>query len=353
MPVVKIADVIVPEIFTPYQQLRTTQLSAIINAGVAARDAALDALLAGAGLTFNVPSWNDLDHDDDENVSNDDDTDESAPSGTKALEEIGVRLSRNKSWGAMRLVAALAGVDPMQSIGNLVSDYWIARMQSAFVAAMQGVFADNDAAPSGNEHVAGDLTVDISDDAAGSYSAGVTDFSADAFIDACTTLGDGAAGVTAILVHSIVYARMQKNNLIDFIPDSQGQINIPVFLGRRVIIDDGMPNPAGKGAAQTSAGVYHSWLMGPGVARIGVGTAEVPTEVERKPSSGKGAGQDILHSRVEWMIHPIGHKYAGTPPKGGPSNASTANNLAAAGSWQRVYPERKQIKIARLVSRES
>jgi hypothetical protein len=37
---------------------------------------------------------------------------------------------------------------------------------------------------------------------------------------------------------------MQKNNLIDFIPDAEGHINIPTFLGRRVIVDDGMPNPS-------------------------------------------------------------------------------------------------------------
>lgn len=350
MAVTKISDVIVPEIFTPYAQLRTEEKSALIQSGVATRDAQLDALLAGAGLTFHVPSWNDLDHDDEENTSNDDETDESSPSKIGTVEELGVRLSRNKSWSSMRLVNALAGADPMAAIGNLVSDYWIGRMQSAFIATVQGVFADNAAAPSGTEHVINDLTVDVS---GVSYSAGVTDFSADAFIDACTTLGDGAAGVTAIAVHSIVYARMQKNNLIDFIPDSDGKVNIPVFLGRRVIVDDGMPNPAGKGAAQTAAGIYHSWLLGPGAIRIGVGTAEVPTEVDRNPAAGKGSGQEVLYSRVEWMIHPVGHRYEGTPAKGGPSNASTANNLANANSWKRAYPERKQIKIARLITRES
>jgi hypothetical protein len=241
----------------------------------------------------------------------------------------------------------------MQAIAGLVSDYWVGRMQSAFVATVQGVFADNAAAPTGTEHTLNDLTVDISDDASGSYSAGVTDFTADAFIDACTTLGDGAAGVTAVMVHSIVYARMQKNNLIDFIPDSEGRINIPTFLGRRVIVDDGMPNPAGRGAAQTASGVYHTWLMGPGVVRIGIGTAEVPTEVERNPAAGRGSGQEVMYSRVEWMLHPVGHRYEGTPAKGGPSNASTTNNLANASSWKRCFPERKQIKIARLISRES
>lgn len=349
MAVTKISDVIVPEIFTPYQQLRTEQKSALVQSGVLVRDAQLDALLAGAGLTFEVPSWNDLDHNDEENVSTDDETQDSSPSKIAALSEVGVRLSRNKSWSSMRLATPLAGSDPMQAIGNLTSDYWTGRQQSAFVAMVQGVFADNDAAPDAAEHVQGDLTVDISGVA---YSHGTTDFSADAFIDACTLLGDGASGVTAVAMHSIVYARAQKNNLIDFIPDAEGRINIPTFLGRRVIVDDGLPNPAGVGPARTASGVYHTWLLGPGAFRLGVGSAEVPVEVERKPSAGNGSGQEILHNRVEWMLHPVGYRYNGTAPKGGPSNASTSNNLAAASSWKRVYPERKQIKIARLVTRE-
>ena len=68
---------------------------------------------------------------------------------------------------------------------------------------------------------------------------------------------------------------------------------------------------------------------------------------------GNGAGAETLYNRVEWSIHPAGHKYAGTAPNGGPSNAATSNNLADAGSWQRVFPERKQIKIARLKTREA
>ena len=51
-------------------------------------------------------------------------------------------------------------------------------------------------------------------------------------------------------------------------------------------------------------------------------------------------------------MHPTGNAYVGTPPAGGPSNAATTNNLAAAASWARVFSERKLIKIARLITRE-
>lgn len=353
-----IADVIVPAIFTPYTQQLTMQKTAIIQSGIAARDDFLDGLLAGGGLTFTVPSWQDI-GDPAENVSSDDPNSTSTPNTTQTSGEVAVRLSRNSSWSTMRLATALAGADPMQSIASRVSDYWVRRLQRAFVAAVQGVFATNALSGAGAGLGGTGLAAaygtqnDLTNDISGSYSAGVTDFSAEAFIDTCTLLGDAAEDVTAVFMHSIVYSKAQKNNLIDFIPDAEGHINIPTFLGRRVIVDDGMPNPAGDttNGAGTSSGKYHTWLVGPAAFRLGVGTPVVPTEVFRFPDRGNGAGSDILFNRVEWCLHPVGHKWVGGSPvlEGGPTNAQ----LSAAGSFVRVFPERKQIKLARLITTES
>ena len=349
MAVTKIADVVVPEIYTPYKQLVTEQKSALIQSGVVARDASIDTLLNGGGLTFNTPSWKDLDNDE-ENTSTDNEASFSVPKKIGTVTEISVRLNRNQSWSAMDLAADLAGAKPMTAIANRVGYYWTRRLQAMFIATMQGVFADNAAAPTGSEHVQNDLTNNISGAA---YSAGVTDFSAEAFIDTAVTMGDSAEALGMCFMHSIVYARAQKNNLIDFIPDANGVVNIPTFLGRRVVVDDGLPNPAGSGAAQTAAGIYHTWLFGGGAVRYGVGTPETPFETDRVASAGDGGGQEIMYDRVQWCLHPVGHAYVGTPPNGGPTNAATTNNLAAATSWQRVFTERKQIKIARLITRES
>lgn len=349
MAVTKIADVVVPEIYTPYKQLVTEQKSALIQSGVVARDASIDTLLNGGGLTFHTPSWKDLDNDE-ENTSTDNEASFSSPKKIGTVKEISVRLNRNQSWSAMDLAADLAGSKPMTAIGNRVGYYWTRRLQAMFIATMQGVFADNAAAPTAGEHVQNDLTNNISGAA---YSAGVTSFSAEAFIDTAVTMGDSAEALGMCFMHSIVYARAQKNNLIDFIPDANGVVNIPTFLGRRVVVDDGLPNPAGTGAAQTAAGIYHTWLFGGGAVRYGVGTPETPFETDRLPSAGDGGGQEVMYDRVQWCLHPVGHAYVGTPPNGGPTNAATANNLASATSWRRVFTERKQIKIARLITRES
>jgi len=336
---VRVADVIVPEIFTPYVQILTEEKSRLIRSGAVMRDPALDAFLAGGGLTQNAPSWRDLDNDAD-NVSSDDPAATSTPNKIGTANEIVVRLSRNQSWKTADLTSALAGSDPATAIANRVSDYWVRRLQAMYVASMKGVFADNAAAPAGTEHTQNDMTHDVS---GGGYVDGVTNFSAEAFIDAAVTMGDSMNDLGIVFVHSIVFARMQKNNMIDMVPDATQTIMIPTFLGREVIVDDGMP---------FTGGVFESWLFGAGAVRLGMGSPKVPTETDRLPAEGNGAGTEVLYNRTEWCVHPVGHKYAGTPADGGPSNASTSNNLANAGSWQRVYSERKQIKIARLITRE-
>lgn len=342
MALVQIADVIVPTRFNPYVQQITEEKTRLIQSGALVRDAQIDGMLSGGGLTFNVPSWKDLANVP-ENVSTDDakGVNDAVPQKTGTGQEVAVRMNRNQSWSEADLVSTLAGADPAASIAARVGDYWSRRMQAVFVATMKGVFADNAAAPSGSEHVLNDLTNDISSTV---YSAGVTDFNAAAFLDAILTIGDSMQDLTMVMVHSVVYGRMQKNNLIDFIPDARGEVMIPVYQGKQVIVDDGMPN---------ASGVYDTWIFGAGAVRLGVGTPRVPTEIFRNPEAGAGGGQETLYNRVEWCLHPVGHKYAGSAPNGGPSNLATTNNLAHAGSWQRVYPERKQIKIARLITREA
>lgn len=342
MALVQIADVVVPEIFNPYVQQITEEKARLIQSGALVRDGAIDALLAGGGLTFNVPSWKDLANDPD-NVSSDDaqGVNDSTPKGTGTGREIAVRLSRNQSWSEADLAAVLAGSDPAASIAGRVGFYWTRRLQAAYIATMKGIFANNAAGSPGGGATQNDLTNDISGSV---YAAGVTDFNAAAFLDAVLTIGDSMQDLSLMMVHSVVYGRMQKNNLIDFIPDARGEVMIPVYQGKQVIVDDGMPN---------ASNVYDTWIFGAGAVRLGVGSPPTPTETFRHPFAGNGGGQSTLYNRVEWSIHPVGHKYAGTSPNGGPSNLATSNNLANASAWQRVYPERKMIKLARLITREA
>ena len=334
----RLSDIVIPELFTSYIQQLTEQKSNLIASGAVVRDTVLDNDLAGGGKTFNNPSFKDL-ADDIENISSDDPAIKSTPKKIGTATEIQVRLSRNNSWGSMDLTSDLAGADPLSAISSRVADYWTRRQQVAFISTMKGVFAQNALATPVNA-TKDDMTYDIS---ATNHST-ATEFSMGALIDATLTMGDAMESLGMIFCHSIIYARMQKNNQIQLTPPSETLVNIPTFLGRTIIVDDHMPYAAGK--AET-------WLFGAGSVRMGVGSPRVSTEVQRDPSSGNGSGEETLYNRNELIIHPVGHAYVGISPSGGPSNAATSNNLAAASSWNRVFTERKQINIARLITRES
>ena len=350
----QVTDVIVPSVFTPYTRQLTAEKARLIQSGVLVPSAILDSMLAGGGRTFDVPSTQDLDATDGsgaENVSSDDiadiqtvvdagapgyawsgDRKDATPKKILTSHEVAVRLNRNQSWSATNLAAELAGDDPMAAIAARVSFYWARRLQKIFVATVRGILADNIANDSS------DYMNDVS--AAGVFSDGVTNFTAEAFIDACGTLGDSSDLVTMCMVHSIVFARMQKNNLIDYIPDARGEVNIPAFMGRELVVDDGVPY---------STNVFDTWLFGTGALQLGEASDAVPTEVSREPLAGNGGGQDVLTTRRVYSIHPTGHAYIGTAASnGGPTNVE----LATSTSWNRVYPERKQIRFAVLRTTE-
>lgn len=346
MAVVQVADIVVPEEFTPYTLTLSEEKSRIIQSGAMSRSPLLDGMTAGGGLVFQVPGFNDLAQTT-ENTSTDDPGSFSTADNIGTNTQKAVRLSRNHSWSSMDLAAALAGPDPLNAIQQLVSSYWSKRLQKMVIAMVSGINKDNGANDSG------DYAFDI---ASTGFVEGVTNFTAEAQIDAAQTMGDSSDDLALLITHSAVMARMRKNNLIDFIPDSMGLTQIPVYDGKVVIIDDGMPSGTGVVRADGSAGVtgmYETWMFAPGALQIGIGAPRVGTEVIRVPSAGDGGGQETLHNRVEWLPHMTGHAYIGTAASGGPTNAATANNLNVAGSWDRVFAERKQIKFARLITRES
>ena len=60
MAVTKIADVIVPEIFTPYVIEKTAEKSRILTSGIAIANPKLNELVTAGGTTMQMPYWKDL-----------------------------------------------------------------------------------------------------------------------------------------------------------------------------------------------------------------------------------------------------------------------------------------------------
>lgn len=306
----KIQDVIVPEVFNPYVVERTAELSALVKSGIIVRDEELDSLARAGGRLINMPFWKDLTGDD-EVLS---DNGALTPGKITAGQDIACLLMRGKAWSVNDLAKALSGDDPMKAIGDLVAEYWARRKQKTLLSVLKGVFTSS--SMSGNVH-------DIS-----SLSGGEEKISGKSFIAAKNKLGDASDKLTAVMMHSATFTVLEQQNLISYIPNSDGVVEFPTYMNKRVIVDDGCPE---------SAGVYTTYLFGEGAIGEGNGAAPVPTETDRDSL----AGEDILINRQHFILHPRGVKFTDSSVAGkSPTNAELENQ----DNWNRVY-ENKNIRI--------
>lgn len=332
MAVTKLTDVIEPSVFDPYVTNQILETSTIINSGIAAQSPTLNAFLQGGGATINIPFWNQLTMSDAANISSDDNTSSATPKKFTAGKNIGIRHGLNQAWSSMDLAATLAGSDPMMALANQVAGYWDQRSQVRLIRSLIGVIADNVANDSG------DMVNDIWETTAGS----VTDanrFSAEAAIDAWATMGDKWENVVAVSMHSVTYFHLQKLNLIDFIPDSEGMTNVATYQGKRIIVnDDNYVNTDGTSK-------YYTFFYGAGMVSFANEPGKVPSEVEREALTGDGGGQETLVSRQQFVIHPNGFQFTSSSLAG---ESPTLAELIAAANWDRAV-ERKRVPLACLI----
>jgi hypothetical protein len=331
MALTQLTDVIVPEVFFTYMAKDTMTLSALFQSGAVAQDANLTAKLAGGGSTFQVPFWKDL-ADTEADVATDEATDVATPLNITASKMRAIRQYRTRGWSDADLVAELAGSDPMVRIASRAGAYWARQFQLTLVATLKGVFADNVANDSGD--MVNDITGETGADAM---------ISAESVLDTAQTMGDASSQLKLLLMHSVVYTNLAKQNLIDFVPNSDGKVRFPTYLGYPVIVDDGVQK-------DTSGDDIHYWtyLLGSGVIGFGESPPAVPVETIRIPAQGNGAGVEQLWTRRQYVMHPYGFDWLDASVA---SDFPTNAEIAAAANWNRVYVERKQIAVAALKSK--
>lgn len=324
-----ITDVIVPELFSQYVIERSAEKSALIRSGIVETSDDFDQRAAGEGQTVQMPFWNDL-------SGADEVLSDSSPLTTGEItadKDIAVIQLRGKAWAVNDLAGILAGDDPMAAIVELVSDYWVRVEQTAFSSFLTGVFG------------ASNMTNLKSDIHATSGTPDEDNFlTGDTFIDAAQLLGDSKGMLTAVVMHSAVEASLLKQDLIDYVPQSEGKPALKKFMGLDVVIDDMVTTET-----INSATVYHTFLFGRGAVALGKARNARPieggfgdwyTEIGRTSL----AGSTHLINRVRRIFHLRGVKWTDDTMAGSsPSNAE----LATAANWSRVYDE-KNIRVVRV-----
>ena len=310
----KIENVIVPDVFNPYIVERTPELSTLIQSGIVQNTPELDTLALSGGRLLNMPFWEDLSGAD-EVLS---DSSALSPAGISAKQDVAVLYMRGKAWSVNDLAKKLSGDDPMAEIANLVIGYWERRRQALLVSSLKGIFS----APS--------MAVNLLDvTSASGYQDDI--INADNLVDTAQKLGDNKSNLTGYLMHSATEAVLVKQSLIEYLPDADGRPTLPYYMGKRVIVNDNVPN---------SAGTYYTYIFGQGAFGFGQGSAPVPTELDRDSL----AGDDILINRAHFLLHPRGVKWTDVNVNGSsPTNAEVEDG----DNWERVY-DQKNVRIVAL-----
>lgn len=327
----RIADIVEPEVFAPYIMERSLNQNRFFQAGVIQDSQQIANLLAGGGKIFTLPYWKDLSGATD--VPSE--TVETEINNISSDKMIARRQIREKAWGSNDLSAAIAGADPYAAIGDRVSGFWAKADENALLYTLRGVFAGN------VKDNASDLVVDISV-ASGTDTTSANKISAKKSIEAVMKMGDAFEEIIAVAVHSVVYQTLIENDLIDFVADSEGKLTIPTYMGLRLVVSDNLPVITGSGIATK----YHSYFFKSGAVGYGQnsGGSIIPVEVARNP--GIGGGTDVLYTRKQFALHPLGFSWAMASDTG---ITPTDANLIHEDSWNRVY-DKKNTGVVAVIS---
>lgn len=339
MAITTIGDVYNQAALSSYMIQDPVEKTAFFESGVLATNGIITELANSPSNEIVIPFWNPIDASIEPNYSNDVYTDIAVPRAVNTGTQRARIAYLNEGFSSADLVAELTKQDPLKYVAGRLENYWRREAQRRVIATAVGVYNDNVA------DNAGDMVVNVS--VTTGTPAAANQFSAGAFIDAEATMGDNLDGLGAVAMHRAVYSHLQKQNLIDFIPDSDGKTQIATYLGRRVIVDNGMP-VFGTGDAKQ----YLVIIFGAGAIGYGDGEPKNALAYEREESRANGGGVETLWTRKNMILHPFGYKFLSTTITGNgtetnPMSASWAD-LALATNWERVVP-RAAVPLAFLV----
>jgi len=307
MAITKIADIVIPQPFAEGVLEPSIYPSRFVQSGAVTMSSQLDAFLAGGGKTLNDTFWQDVSH-----------ADSGVPSETVATvadkatqaTQTAVRLMRVKDWGYNKLSGILSGSDPLGALSSRVGGFWTQDYDKIIIKTIEGIRLDNVANDSSDLQI-GD---------------GTGLLSTDLVVDAQGLLGDkgGADAFAIMVVHPKVRDFLRKQDALTTVKESQNALAIDYYMGMELIVDGNMPVPV--------AGQYVSYLVKRGSILFGqssVGYEPVSTSTIET----LGMGEEYLHTRRNFAMHPNGFSFVGTPAGVAPTNTE----LATATSWNRVY----------------
>ena len=258
MAVTQLSDLITPEVFELYGSVNKIEKDLFVESGIAINNATLNGFVANSGgRAINLPYFNQISAAE-PTAGNDTPGDVLTPAKHGADKDIAMRHQVNYAFSNMDISSEVSGADVVQDIVGKVEGFWQTDRQSRLVRSVTGVILDSVANHSS------DLVEDISADA-GDAVVDANKISGESLIETFATIGDRQDEFTAIAMHSFVFKRLQKLDLIDDVKNSDNVVLFQTYLGKRVIVDDGMWTLAYGAPAKVQ---YYTIVFGTGAVAI-------------------------------------------------------------------------------------
>lgn len=314
MPYTTLTDLILPESMSADVLNGAVELSNFFQSGIV-QDVSDSIDVMPSKGTVLMPFWNDLAGNSQLAHNGVDLTVNAVTQG----QDVAAVLSRAQTYGSEDLAGAMKASDPITFIQERFSAYWAREFDRI---ALQNVIAAVSTTASGASMAAN--TLDIS-----GLSGNAAIVSSEPMIDAQGVLGDHAEDLRIVVMHSAFERKLQKLDLIDDTPDSEG-LPIKTYRGRQVIVTDRLA---------PTAGVYTVIFAAAGAVAYAKGTPKVAEEIYRLPLTN--GGQEVAITRQIFAMHPRGIGFTGSIA----GQTATDAELATAAKWARKWTA-KNIKLA-------
>ncbi|EMH4161651.1 hypothetical protein RJ498_000867 [Pluralibacter gergoviae] len=267
--------------------------SPFVQSGAFTPDPRLGALLAGGSPTFVVPYVGGIDPGLEPNYGNTIYTDIAMPREIEGGSMQGRVAYLNEAFREATLQRYLTQVNALEIIGGKINQLWLNSAENRARATLAGLRNYDQA--NGKQ-----LTTDISAATANANSG----FSFDAFVEVEATMRPTQRGRGVMVVHPQIAAKIRKNNQAELL---QTQANIPpvtVYNGR-ALIESELGTKLGTGANAK----YVSFLANAGAFSYSQVPGPKDLRIEETQSTSNGAGDEVLWTRRNMLIHPQGFSF--------------------------------------------
>ena len=323
-----------PEVFADYMAEQPTWSNAIIASGILQEDATIMDLIGTKGNVATLPFYKAINADDYEPLNNDGLTD-NTPEEIEGGKQTAMLIQRMKAWKAKDFTKELTGADPIQHIGNSVTNYY----QQVWEWELMNITDTVMKLEALKNHV-----MDIS--AEGGTVGEANKVGETTMIYAQQkALGDMANGFGIAIMHSLILARYKALGLVEYAKYNEAngltqEVNLPTINGLVVV-------PSDRHTVDISGDVpkYKTTIVGRGALLTAKkNNYEEPYYVDYDPETF--AGVEKLYTKEGRVLHPNGFDLN---VKNIEKESPTRAELGTTDNWSMAFNE-KNIKIGQIIS---